>query len=191
MPANRHLNPEELLTAAEGDISSDIRAHLVGCARCTREVTRLNQILSVMSTDTLESAPDPALNVVFAMLPPATPRPTLLQRIEAVLRMDSNSGALAFGMRSAGSAGQQMLFSAGDYEIDVRVTRDKQGWALLGQVLGSATFGSIRLSNQNRTFTGDINELGEFSLTGVPSGSYTFTLVVGDSELEIKDFRLE
>lgn len=191
MPTNRHLNPEELIIAAEGNISPDIRAHLVGCVRCTREVTRLTRMLSVMSTDTMETAPDPLLNVVFAMLPPAAPKPSLLQRIEAVLRMDSGTGALAFGMRSAGSAGQQMLFSAGPYEIDVRVTRDKQGWSLLGQVLGSATFGTVRLSNERHTFTSDINDLGEFSFGGVPTDSYTLTLVVGESELEIKDFRLE
>lgn len=191
MPVSRHLSPDQLIAASEGTLSEESRAHLAACARCTREVETMSHMLQLMASDELELPPARATATVLAMLPAAPPQPSLLQRLQAVLRLDSSAGTLAYGVRGGQGKSRQLLFSAGPYEIDVRVRPQTQGWLVMGQLLGEAVVGMVRLTNETHSYSGTINELGEFEFDGVPSGNYTLIVALEDSELEISTIPLE
>lgn len=191
MAVSRHLSPEQLIAAGEGTLSAESRLHLATCARCTHEVAKVSRLLNLMATNDLETPPAQATTAVFAMLPPAAPQPTLLQRLQAVLRMDSGTGSLAFGMRGGQGKSRQLLFSAGPYEIDLRLRPEAQGWVLMGQLLGEAEAGIVRITNGQHTFVSDINMMGEFMFSAVPAGTYTLIVAIEDMELEISNLDLE
>ena len=79
----------------------------------------------------------------------------VLRRVVAALAFDSAAGpALAPGMRSVGGPVRQLLFSALDRDIDLRVApHDDGGFVLQGQVLGPDAGGRARLRLEPVRFT--------------------------------------
>src|ERR671916_835931 len=68
--------------------------------------------------------------------------PGLLRRLVAALAFDSSSLTPAFGVRSGQAApARQLLFSAGDLDVDLRLAQGSEGWTVSGQVLGPCTGG--------------------------------------------------
>jgi hypothetical protein len=191
MPVSRHLPPAQLIAAGEGTLSAEGRAHLATCEQCSREVAKVSRLLNVMATHELETPPPHATAAVLAMLPPAAPQPSLLQRLQAVLRLDSGAGSLAYGLRGGQGKSRQLLFSAGPYEIDLRIRPDTQGWLLMGQLLGDTETGIVRLTDGQTMLVSDINMVGEFLFQAVPAGTYTLIVAIEDTELEISHVELE
>lgn len=191
MAVSLHLSPDQLIAAGEGTLSAESRAHLTTCDRCTREVAKVSRLLQLMATTDLETPPPQATAAVIAMLPPAAPQPSLLQRLQAFLKLDSGTGSLAYGLRGGQAKSRQLLFSAGPYEIDLRLRAETQGWVLMGQLLGEAEAGIVRLTDGNHTFLSDINIMGEFMFAAVPNGAYTLIVAMTDTELEISHLKLE
>jgi hypothetical protein len=191
MPVSRHLSPEQLISAAESDTPLSEYPHLATCESCRRQVAQLSQILNVMASDELEMPPMSAIKGVLAMLPPAAPQPSLLLRLQAVLRLDSGTGSLAYGLRGGQGKSRQLLFSAGAYEIDVRLRPNGNQWTIMGQLLGDAEVGVVRLTDGKNTFVSEINVVGEFTFQSVPAATYTLIIAVEDIEMEISNIVLE
>lgn len=191
MAVSRHLTPDQLIAAGEGTLSAGSRTHLAACDRCSREVANVSRLLHLMASPALETPPAQATAAVFAMLPPAASHTTVLQRLQAVLRLDSGTGSLAFGVRGGQGNSRQLLFSAGPYEIDLRLRPDNRGWELMGQLLGDADTGIVRLTDGQQMFISDINIMGEFMFSAVPGGTYSLIVATGNVELEINDVDLE
>jgi hypothetical protein len=100
-------------------------------------------------------------------------------------------GTPAYGVRSGQSAARQMLYSAGDNDLDLRVTPSGEAWVVSGQVLGSeCAGGQVRLQSETDETAAPLNELCEFTLPPVPSGSYTLRVRFKDMEVEVPDLEL-
>ncbi|HWW77137.1 MAG TPA: hypothetical protein VNZ44_17170, partial [Pyrinomonadaceae bacterium] len=133
---------EGRLTAQESaEASAEERAHLAACARCAGEAERLGRLTALMRADASEDAPAEALAGVLRMFrahaATATAEPGLLRRLVAALTFDSTHLQPAFGVRSGQPApARQLLFSAGDYDVDLRLAPGTEGWTVSGQVLG-------------------------------------------------------
>lgn len=120
--------------------------------------------------------------------------PNLIRRIIAVLTFDSSGmSPAAFGMRSAAGTMRQMLFSAEGHDVDLRISPiegdsndpSQARWQLSGQVLGPDCSGALVLTDSNGSAVrqSTLDDLGEFRLPAVRSGSYVLTLRLVETEI--------
>jgi hypothetical protein len=135
---------------------------------------------------TLEAPPSHVLQRAFDVWRPRpAPSPGLLQRLVAALRFDSASTpALAHGVRSAGAAPRQLLYSAEGHDIDLRIEPRPDGSATLrGQVLGPSIAGHAALQRSGVAgpwqAESALDDLGEFGFDPVPPGEYSLALELG------------
>jgi anti-sigma factor RsiW len=197
---SKHISFARLADLVEGRLPAnearDERAHLDACARCSEQAAQLGRVTAIMRADTSEDAPHDAIfNVVqmFRSRPAAAREPGLLRRIVAALTFDSNALAPAFGVRSGQNAtARQLLFSAGDFDVDLRLAAGGEGWTVSGQVLGPCAGGEVELgeAGQAATSSAALNDLCEFTLPPVPEGSYALRLRLGNMEVEIPELDL-
>ena len=171
-------------------------AHTSTCAHCREQMAGLTHIIELMRTDTTEDAPSHLIARVMDLFParntvePAA-KHSVWQRISATLSFDSAQLSPAFGLRAAQPAvARQLLFSAGQNDLDLRIAPSGKGWAVSGQVLGECTSGEIELHGAAGQVRTVLNDLCEFTLPPVQTGNYTLRLRLADSEIEVPDLEL-
>jgi anti-sigma factor RsiW len=201
--SSKHLTFARLADLAEGRLTAEelaaARGHLGGCADCSRQAEELQRVTGLMRADTTEDAPrDVLFNAIrmFRSRPPvAAETPSLLRRLVASLSFDSGARTPAFGLRSgAAAAARQLLFSAGDLDVDLRLAPSGEGWAVSGQVLGECAAGRVELfaeGDGGPAASADLNDLCEFTLPTVPAGTYALRLTLGDAEIEVPGLSLQ
>lgn len=111
--------------------------------------------------------------------------PSLLRRVQALLSVDSWAGAVPALRGSAGS--RQMLFSAAEHDLDLRLLPLESGWALEGQVLGPDEAVQVRLTRLGGQGLPPqpLDELGGFRIEGLAAGRYTLELQFADTVVEL------
>jgi anti-sigma factor RsiW len=202
MSLNRpHLPFARLADLAEGRLTGEderaARAHVAECAACAEQSAQLAHLTSLMRADTSEDAPrDVLLGAVGLFRARRASReesPGLLRRIVAALTFDSSSLTPAFGVRSGlASPARQLLFSAGDFDVDLRLAAGGEGWTVSGQVLGPCDGGEVEVEGGAGAglARASLNDLCEFTLPPVPEGVYTLRLRVAEVEVEIPELSL-
>jgi anti-sigma factor RsiW len=196
--SSQHISFAKLADLAEkrapADEQAQAQAHLATCSRCTAEFERVAQVMELMKTDLATDAPRDVLANTMSLFGQraAAREPSLLGRIVAALSFDSNMNlAPAFGVRSGQSAVRQLLYSAGENDIDLRVKSENEKWIVTGQVLGrTCSGGRVEIEGENGSAAASLNELCEFILPAVPAGSYTLRFQQPDAELEIPELEL-
>lgn len=206
----RHTPFERLADLAEGRLSAaerdEVRAHLAGCRRCAARAAQIERVTHLMHTDAGEDAPAAALANVLRMFRPhaaaaraAQDGPSLVRRLLAALTFDSARLAPAHGVRAgAGASARQLLFNAGDVDVDLRLSQGGEGWTVTGQVLGRCEAGgraellSLGREGEGQTAAhAGMNEQCEFALPAVAAGDYALRLRLGDDlEVEIPELSL-
>ena len=193
---SQHIPFAKLADLAEKRAAADERtasmAHLSSCSVCAQQVERMEQVLGLMKTDTATDAPRDILAYAVNIFRNSR-EPSLLKRIVAALSFDSSSNfAPAFGVRSGQTTSRQLLYSAEENDIDLRITPEQENWIVAGQVLGEDCVGGrIELEGRSGELTAaDLNDLCEFILPPVPAGSYTVRLRLGNVEVEIPQLEL-
>jgi hypothetical protein len=151
----------------------------------------INKIVHLMETDRSIDAPQDAIkwakNIYRARA--VEPKRSLAQKIMAVLQVDLSPGKAAFGERSGpASQARQMLFSAGENSIDLRIAKTEKGFNVRGQILGEGFANSIVKLGKFETVS---SELSEFSFNEVQSGKYDLTLQAGETEVVIENLEIE
>ena len=179
---NSHISNEEITGIADGRQapSNETAQHLKTCAHCAEELARYETVVGLMRRD--DSAPAPAAARQFArdifrarqtQLQPQTE--SLTKRIKTTLKIDWSGLTPAFGERSSSSVAsaaneRQMLFAAGDYDVDLRLKQTENGFAARGQVLGELPRNcSIFLETTSFTAECSVDEMGFFSFSPLPS----------------------
>jgi hypothetical protein len=197
-PIFNHLRFAKLADLAEGRLSPDEREdsleHVSACSRCSAKLNRLEQVIGLMRTDEGVDAPPAlvshAINL-FRSRAIASSEPSLVKRVLAALSFDSLQMSPAFGVRSGQPAARQLLFSAGENDLDLRVTPSNDAWIVSGQVLGSqCAGGQVELEGSGLTSRAELNEQCEFRLPPVPAGSYQLRLRLGLTEVEVPELEL-
>ncbi|HEX8708780.1 MAG TPA: hypothetical protein VF723_11100 [Pyrinomonadaceae bacterium] len=193
-----HLPFAKIADLAEGHLSPDERAasesHLAACGRCAAKLSRLESVIGLIRTDDAEDAPaglvSSAVNLFRARS--ASQRPSLSRRLMATLSFDSLQMSPAYGVRSGQQAGaRQLIYNAGECDLDLRVARSGEAWAVSGQVLGrECAGGRVELEGESREARTDLNAQCEFTIPAVPSGSYRLRLCLRDLEVEIPQLEL-
>jgi hypothetical protein len=196
--APRHIPFERLVDLAEGRVapeeSRDASAHLSTCAACAGQLAQVERLAGLMRADDSVDAPRDLLAGAINLFAARPTREGFLRRIVAALSFDSDALRPAFGVRSGQAASsRQLLFSAGDVDVDLRLAPGEEGWAVSGQVLGECAGGWAELGgaeDEGRAARAELNELCEFTLPVVPAGSYTLRLRLDDLLVEIPDLNL-
>ena len=196
--SSQHISFAKLADLAEkrapADEQTAAAAHLATCSRCTAEFERVAQVMELMKTDLATDAPRDVIANTMSLFGQRAParEPSLLRRLVAALSFDSNMNlAPAFGVRSGQSAVRQLLYSAAENDIDLRVKSENEKWIVTGQVLGRmCAGGQVEIEGESGSATASLNDLCEFILPAVPAGSYTLRLRLPDTELEIPELEL-
>jgi anti-sigma factor RsiW len=197
----RHIPFTRLADLTEGRLSpeetAEVRAHLAGCTSCSAQAAQLGHLTALMRADTSEDAPAELVASAVRMFRARRARdeePGLLRRLVATLTFDSSSLRPAFGVRSGQAApARQLLFSAGDLDVDLRLAPGGEGWTVSGQVLGPCEGGEVELidAEGSTAARATLNELCEFTLLPpTPDGTYTLRLRLDGAEVEIPGLSL-
>lgn len=185
-----HIPLDQLVDFARGQLPGAerqaIQNHITSCSSCTAQLSRLEQLLALASTETGDKMPSPvvarALQLWRERRAALTPPPR--RRILATLRFDSALAPLALGRRGGPGAARQLMFTAEQQDVDVRIKPSGAGWVVWGQLLGAAAGAQVELAGPATVQT-QLSPLGEFSLPPVPRGAYTLQLQLEDVELSM------
>jgi hypothetical protein len=110
----------------------------------------------------------------------------------ATLTFDSLSVAPAFGVRSGQSSTRQLIFSAEENDIDLRIKNQDDKWIVAGQVLrADCVGGEVVLEGSAGSISVSLNAQCEFSLPAVPPGIYSLRISLADVEVQIPKLQLE
>jgi hypothetical protein len=182
-----HIPFSELTELAEKQASPEAIAHLALCSKCSSQLQLIRQTIGLMRSDTAEDAPAEFIQQAKSIFrrKVVAHGPSLLQVIIASLTFDSLTNAPAFGLRSQGTAGRQLIYSTETADIDVRVSPEDDQWQIAGQLLGEdCTSGDVELEGDDFSASAELNELCEFSFGSVPAGAYKISIRLPDELIE-------
>ena len=185
-----HVSFTQVVDLVEGRLSpaaqAQAQAHTAGCARCAAQFTWLSRVIALMRTDTADDAPSQvvARTVDLFRKRRALDPVGVRQRRLAALRFDSWRTA-PLGVRGGARPERQLLFNVEGFDVDVRISRLGEVWAVAGQVLGPDQSGQVTLHGASSTLQDELNELSEFKLSPVSPGTYTLIVQLLSVEIEI------
>lgn len=185
-----HIPFVHLVDLVEGRMPADEQArsqsHLSGCPRCGADYAWLRRVIDLMRTDGSEDAPPHVVARAARLLRPRSEAPLVgVRHWFATLRFDSAQVPSVVGVRAGQPAERQLLFSAGELDLDLRVTPADAQWVVSGQVLGQEVDGHVELAGPGAA-RAPLNELSEFKLPPVAAGTYMLTLRSADFEIVIE-----
>jgi hypothetical protein len=193
---SNHLSFETIADLVEGRLSAEANGkaaqHIADCSSCSQTAKKLGHVASVMRTDDLEDAPAHALQRAFSIMPRRVieEKPSVLHKVLAALSFDSAFSQSAYGLRSGATAARQIIFKAGEMDIDLRITPSENNWTIMGQILGECSGGRVELKTENESFETTLNELCEFKLGPIAAGTYTMYLISSDTEIKIPEINI-
>lgn len=139
----------------------------------------------------LPDAPQWLVESAIAMWRAPAAAPSLGGRLAAVLAFDSWAMQPALALRSASPGTRQLLFSAGEHDIDLRVLPVAGGagvYTLSGQLLGPGDELVVDLSQGGAPAAqATPDEFGEFHLGPLAAGRYTLVLKVAGERIELPE----
>jgi len=138
----------------------------------------------------MEEVPRDVLMSAINIFPPATPAP--LRHIVATLIFDSRRAGPAFGMRSLHPSSRQLLYSAQQTDLDLRITIQNEECIVAGQVLRDGCVGGlVEISGATGSAEASLNEQCEFTLPPIPVGNYSLKVKMLDMEIEVPELELK
>lgn len=194
MNTSSHISLQTLVDVIENRATSAtleaVRAHVATCSECGKTLQHLEQLILMMRSDVAADAPRDLLMSVIKLFPPGAPRP--LRRVVATLIFDSRKSMPVFGMRSVRSSSRQLLYSAQQTDLDLRITIQNDECIVAGQVIREGYVGGlVEISGPTGSAEASLNELCEFTLPALPIGYYSLKVRMSDVEIEIPELELK
>jgi hypothetical protein len=195
MTSSAHIPLETLVDIAEKRLTPgalDVAmCHVETCSACDDKLRRLQQVIDLMRTDIAADAPRDVLVSAINIFSPQR-ESTAIRRVLAALTFDSRTATPAFGMRSLNTTWRQMLYSAQDDDVDLRIKVQNHECIVTGQIMREdCGEGLVEITGANGSTQTNLNALCEFSLPPVPIGKYSLRVTLPDVEIEIPDLELE
>lgn len=194
MTTSTHITVETLANIADGRATAEAQAaamaHISICSTCHDTLGALQQLILMTRSDSTIDAPRDVLTSVINIFSQEKPSP--LRRIVALLTFDSRTAGPAFGLRSLPGASRQLLYSAEETDLDLRITMQNDECVLAGQVIGgSCAEGHVEISGVTGKSEATLNDVCEFTLPPVPAGNYSLIIRMDDREIEIPELELK
>jgi hypothetical protein len=193
----RHLTVENLMNYMEG-FGSDVEnstavAHLATCRECSELKQEFQILVAQLREDSSFEPPAELVQWGKNLFQPIMQLETGgLRKIIASLVFDTFDQPMLAGVRRVGAPPRQLLFRAGDVDVDVKIESMEANdrITLVGQVLSSATkfFDNtpVKLESHGivryRTRT---NVVGEFSFDEVPKDTYHLSVDLPEGQITL------
>jgi len=192
-----HVSAENLMNYMDGHISdvekSTMETHLLSCKNCAELGQELRALVSRLREDSSFEPPAElvqwGINLFQPVMQPAVGG---LRKIIASLVFDTFDEPMLAGVRRVGAPPRQLLFRAGDVDVDVKIESMEANdrITLVGQVLSSAAkfFDNtpVKLESHGivryRTRT---NVVGEFSFDEVPKDTYHLSVDLPEGQITL------
>jgi hypothetical protein len=195
--SSSHISIETLADLVEDRLGAEAReaalAHIATCSACDKGVLEIRELMRMISSDRTEDAPGEILGAaidIFSRQLQLT-APSSLRRIVAVLTFDSLKSIPAFGMRSGQAVSRQLLYSAEESDLDLRITMQNDQCVVAGQVLRDGCIeGLVEISGASGSAETSLNELCEFIFPALPLGNYQLRVKMWDVEIEVPELEL-
>lgn len=193
MNTSSHISLEILADIADDRVAGAVLdaalAHVATCSECDNTLRSLRQLIRTMKSDRGADAPRDVLASTINIF---APRQSPLRRVVAILTFDSRNTSPAYGMRSIRNTSRQMLYSAQETDLDLRITIQNEECIVAGQIMrDGCTGGVVEISGATGSAEASLNELCEFTLPAVPVGNYSLTVRMLDVEIEIPELELK
>jgi hypothetical protein len=150
--------------------------------------------INTLRADTSEEPAEQAVGAIKARFRERTfLRPAAsLSPLAAILRFDSARHRPAFGVRASSSVERQLLYTAGPFEIDLRVVADGERWVLRGQLLSDqqGDSGHVELVGQGAALRVALSQACEFAFPPARAGRYSLTLSFAGQLIRVSDVLL-
>jgi len=188
---------DDRLSATE---AARVESHLaLGCASCSETRDWYQQVRQIATSDDSVAPPSWVLKRAVRIFQSRQHRPGLSERIGqaiATLVFDSFARPALSGVRSTETANRQLLYTAGDYSVDLQIIGGQQSHVdLIGQVLkeGETDFESVaglnlslaREGKSQRTAVTD--QMGEFKISAIDQGLYELQVRLSEGSITIRD----
>jgi hypothetical protein len=194
-----HVTVENLITYMDGQGSdvekSTLESHLAECRDCEELKQEFQTLMTRLHDDRSLEPPAELVNWgvnVFQPIARVKPAEGGLRRFIAALVYDTYEQPLLGGVRRVGAPPRQLLFRAGDVDVDVKIESMEANdrITLVGQVLSSAAkfFDNtpVKLESHGivryRTRT---NLVGEFSFDEVPKDTYHLSVDLPEGQITL------
>jgi len=201
----RHLSVEAILDRIQnagdsaGYAATDAHAaHLAACGDCSETLNELKGLVHFMADDAAnEPSPEALAWSLEIFQPVLTVESGSTHPIRRIARLifDSFEQPLPAGVRAGlvpiGSVPRQLLFRAGDVDVDLRIESDMDNRiSLSGQVLSETVpfFQNtpVRLESHGvARFRTQTNPVGEFSFDAVPSDTYHLSMDLPEGQVTL------
>jgi len=193
----RHLTVENIITYMDGQGSdvekSTLETHLAGCKECSELKQEFQTLMFQLREDSSFEPPAEVVEWGVNLFQPLMkPEKGGIRKIVASLIFDTFDQPLLAGVRRVGAPPRQLLFRAGDVDVDVKIESMEANdrITLVGQVLSSATkfFDNtpVKLESHGivryRTRT---NVVGEFSFDEVPKDTYHLSVDLPEGQITL------
>ena len=177
-----------------------VAAHLAtACAACGQTRNWYEQVRGLAAADDSVAPPPWAFKRAVRIFETERQRPRAAHRIGkaiAALVFDSFARPQLAGVRSTETTNRQLLYRAGDYQIDLQIAPSEHAHAdLIGQVLkeGEATFESVaglRLDiarGGETVFSATTDAMGEFKVNGLEHGLYDLRIDLSEGSITVPE----
>ena len=195
----RHVTVENLIDYIEGHGSdvekSTLEGHVANCSECGELKQEFHAIISRLREDASFEPPAELVQWGINLFQPVVqPQGVVsgLRKFIASLVFDTFDQPMLAGVRRVGTPPRQLLFRAGDVDVDVKIESMEANdrITLVGQVLSSAAkfFDNtpVKLESHGivryRTRT---NLVGEFSFDEVPKDTYHLSVDLPEGQITL------
>jgi len=196
----RHLNTQELISHLDGQTPAAAKAslegHLAECRDCRGLKQELEQFVLHLQEDSSFEPPAElvqwGVQLFQPMLQPAETLGQKIRKIAASLVFDTFDQPSLVGVRRVGAAPRQLLYRAGDIDVDVKIESMEANdrISLTGQVLSNTEkfFNNtpVKLESQGSVcFRTTTNFVGEFIFDEVPKDTYHLSVDLPEGQVTL------
>jgi hypothetical protein len=196
----RHVNAENLMEYIDGQATSEakvtIESHLSECSDCLQLKQELGQFVFQLQQDATFEPPAELVQWGMSLFQPMLqPKQTIggkIRKFVASLVFDTFDEPMLAGVRRVGAPPRQLLFRAGDVDVDVKIESMEANdrISLVGQVLSNTekffdntpvkleSHGTVRY----KTMT---NFVGEFAFDEVPKDTYHLSVDLPEGQITL------
>jgi hypothetical protein len=193
---------ERLIEYLDNQLNASETARLVahlseGCRQCAETRDWYERVRVVAATDESTEPPSWVFKRAVKIFENRKTRPSLIERIGervASLVFDSLAQPVVAGVRSTETTNRQLLYRAGNFNIDLQVAPAEDLRAdLIGQILkeDEVAFESVsglRLEVVRRgepVFSTVTDDMGEFKISGIDYGVYDLRIELEDGSITV------
>jgi hypothetical protein len=196
----RHVNAENLMEYIEGQASAEskttVESHVSECSDCLELKQELEQFMLQLQADASFEPPAELVQWGVSLFQPMLqPQETVggkVRKFVASLVFDTFDEPMLAGVRRVGAPPRQLLFRAGDVDVDVKIESMEANdrISLVGQVLSNTekffdntpvkleSHGTVRY----KTMT---NFVGEFAFDEVPKDTYHLSVDLPEGQITL------